>query len=193
MHHNIVAKLFVPGRGRRNREEVDHIDGNPWNNAAANLQWVTHAQNMQLAAVRRELQDVKRRRFDGVKNAPPEEGEEWKTFVITRAMASLDARLAEHVRYNTGWQISSTGRVCDTRGFTRRPEPLASGYRRVMIQISDEGKRCGFMVSRLVGFLFLGRRMKGKTQIDHQNRDRGDDKKENLRWATPAQNRANRG
>ena len=33
----------------------------------------------------------------------------------------------------------------------------------------------------------------GKTQIDHWDGDRGNDRVGNLRWATPAQNRRNQG
>jgi hypothetical protein len=189
--HHIVAELFLPGRGRSNRQQVDHIDGNPWNNAAANLQWVTGKENVQLAVVRRKQQDVKRSRFLGDKDAPPEEGEKWKPFVITRAMASLDARLAEHVRYDTGWQISNTGRVRDTGGYIRRPKPKESGYRKVKIMI--KGKLIEFKVSRLVGFLFLDKPRAGHVWIDHKDQNKGNDRVGNLRWATPAQNRRNRG
>jgi hypothetical protein len=192
--HHIVAELFLPGRRRRNQVEVDHIDGDRSNNAAANLQWVSHAQNMQLAAVRRKQQDVKLRHFLGDKDESDEEDEEWKPFVITQAMARLDTRLAKHVGYDTGWQISNTGRVQDTRGFRRRPtRPNEEGYRTVVIKISDEDKGCRFFVSRLVGWLFLGRRRAGKTQIDHIDQNCGNDRWTNLRWATPAQNRRNRG
>ena len=151
----------------------------------------TRAQNMQLAAVRRKQQDVKRSRNVGDKDAPPEEDEEWKPFVVTRAMANLDTRLRGHVRYDTGWQISNTGRVQDTQGYKKRPTPEPSGYRKVTINI--EGEVGHFLVSRLVGWLFLGTRRAGKTQIDHWDGDRGNDRVGNLRWATPAQNRRNQG
>ena len=189
--HHIVAELFLPGRKRRNQVEVDHIDGDPSNNAATNLQWVSHAQNMQLAAARRKQQDVKQSQNFGDKDAPPEEDEEWTPFVITQAMANLDARLRGHVRYDTGWQISNTGRVQDTRGYIKRPTPEPSGYRKVTINI--EGEVGHFLVSRLVGWLFLGRRRTEKTQIDHIDKNKGNDRVGNLRWATPAQNRRNQG
>ena len=193
--HRIVAELFVPGRGARGRggrrNQVDHIDGDRSNNAAVNLQWVTHKENMQLAAARREQQDVKLTRFLGTKDESDEEDEEWEPFVITQAMANLDARLRGHVRYDTGWQISNTGRVQDTRGYIKRPTPEPSGYRKVTINI--EGEVGHFLVSRLVGWLFLGRRRTEKTQIDHIDKNKGNDRVGNLRWATPAQNRRNQG
>ena len=194
--HCIVAELFVPqgGRGRHHGTEVDHIDGNRSNNAAVNLQWVTHAQNMQLAAVRRKQQGTQRPRNWGVKKPRKKKGEEWKWFVITQAMANLDTRLAQHVGYNTRWKISSFGRVRDTLGYIRRPNPNEAGYRKVNIKISDEGnKRCFFRLARLVGFLFLRKPRMDRTQIDHIDQNKGNDRKDNLRWATPEEQRANRG
>lgn len=43
--HRLVAKAFIPNPG--NKPEVNHIDCDPSNNAVNNLEWVTHAENMQ--------------------------------------------------------------------------------------------------------------------------------------------------
>lgn len=42
--HRLVAQAFLPNPN--NFPEVDHIDDNPKNNKASNLQWVTRQQNM---------------------------------------------------------------------------------------------------------------------------------------------------
>ena len=42
--HRLVAQAFIPNP--MNLNEVDHIDGNPSNNIASNLRWVTHRENM---------------------------------------------------------------------------------------------------------------------------------------------------
>ena len=43
--HRMVAELFVPNVD--GKPEVDHIDGNPYNNRADNLRWVTSSENKQ--------------------------------------------------------------------------------------------------------------------------------------------------
>lgn len=47
--HQLVARAFIPNPD--GLSEVDHIDGQPGNNARANLEWVTHAENMRRAAL----------------------------------------------------------------------------------------------------------------------------------------------
>lgn len=42
--HRMVAKAFCPNPN--NKPHVNHIDGNPSNNVARNLEWCTHAENM---------------------------------------------------------------------------------------------------------------------------------------------------
>lgn len=48
--HRLVAMLYVPNPG--NKSDVDHIDNDRSNNNYTNLQWVTHAENIQLAYTR---------------------------------------------------------------------------------------------------------------------------------------------
>jgi DNA polymerase elongation subunit (family B) len=41
--HQLVARVFI--RPPKEGEEINHIDCNPSNNHAENLEWVTHAEN----------------------------------------------------------------------------------------------------------------------------------------------------
>ncbi len=43
--HHLVAEVFL-GPKPSDQHEVAHKDGNPANNAASNLRWATHAENM---------------------------------------------------------------------------------------------------------------------------------------------------
>lgn len=45
--HRLVAETFIPNED--NKEQVNHIDGDPQNNTIINLEWVTNAENTQHA------------------------------------------------------------------------------------------------------------------------------------------------
>ena len=49
--HRLVAAAFIPNP--ENLPEVDHRDGDPENNGALNLRWVTHKDNLREAVIRR--------------------------------------------------------------------------------------------------------------------------------------------
>ena len=48
--HRLVAMAYIPNP--ENKSDVDHMDNNKSNNHVSNLQWVTHAENIQLSFTR---------------------------------------------------------------------------------------------------------------------------------------------
>jgi hypothetical protein len=56
--HRIVGIAFVEGKSK-DRKEIDHIDGNPKNNHASNLRWVTHAENLSNPLTKAKLRPYK--------------------------------------------------------------------------------------------------------------------------------------
>lgn len=55
--HRLVASAFIPNP--ENRRTVDHLDGDPENNAVENLEWVSYSENL-----RRAYRNGRRRRGD---------------------------------------------------------------------------------------------------------------------------------
>ena len=47
MIHRMVAEAFIPLPDNENKYEVDHKDDNVINNVVENLQWLTHAENLE--------------------------------------------------------------------------------------------------------------------------------------------------
>merc|ERR1712032_184121 len=45
MGHRIVARTFIGPQPDSERQDVNHIDGNPGNNRVCNLQWVSRSEN----------------------------------------------------------------------------------------------------------------------------------------------------
>lgn len=89
------------------------------------------------------------------------------------------------------YEVSDGGHVRNKRtGKILRPFiDLLQDYPRVNLFLSD-GTHCRKMVHTLVMEAFRGPKPKGY-EIDHINCDRADNRLENLRYVTPAENRAN--
>lgn len=89
-----------------------------------------------------------------------------------------------------GWpyEVSSLGNIRNARGQLLKPKSQ-KGYRRVTLCRPD--KRQDHMINRLVATTFL-RPPQGSEEADHINRNRSDDRLENIRWLSVAANRANR-
>ena len=82
-----------------------------------------------------------------------------------------------------GWQVSSHGRVCDTRGQASYGHLQPTGYYRVKISGNS------FLVHRLVAFAFLGPLPDDLTwQVHHRDGNKANNRLDNLEYVTPSQN-----
>lgn len=103
-----------------------------------------------------------------------------------------------------GWyQISSLGRVkrLKRRFVIRNKEVIKEqekilipsidnkGYENVVVSNGKDKKH--YKVHRLVAEHFLDANTENKPQVDHINRDKRDNRVENLRWATNSENQMN--
>lgn len=94
------------------------------------------------------------------------------------------------------YEVSNFGNIRSNRGLLK-PGLDTDGYRQVNLYRKDGGGFRGHgrytrKVYRLVMESF-GVEPNGKTEIDHINRNRQDDRLENLRWVTSQENNCNRG
>jgi hypothetical protein len=98
------------------------------------------------------------------------------------------------------YEVSNLGRVrsvtrvsrngngpCTKRGCLMKQSRNSAGY--LAVQLSRDGVRVSKTVSSLIGAAFLG----AAEEVDHRNRQRDDNRLENLRPATTRQNAANTG
>jgi len=96
------------------------------------------------------------------------------------------------VPYKHGPSVSNFGRIQNARGLRYFPTGCHGGYARFVVSKSPTRVPVG--VHRLVHILFndpLLKEYKSGDTVDHQDRQRGHNRKDNLRWASMSDQRTN--
>lgn len=88
-----------------------------------------------------------------------------------------------------GYSVSDLGRVRNASERILRPWPVGGGY--LLVRLYRDGIATAFPVNRLVLRVFVGQATDGM-HAAHNNGVRDDNRLSNLRWATPADNNADK-
>ena len=109
--HRVIAEAFdLPGRTAE-RDEINHIDGNPSNNHLSNLEWVSRSEN-----IRQSYATNKQRRNGGAHISKPIEirrcgSDCWVRFAsMSEAARALSLKLSSVSRWAQGKQKRVRGR-----------------------------------------------------------------------------------
>ena len=213
--HQLVAQAFLPRP--KDKNIVNHIDGNKFNNHVSNLEWTDLQGNCQ-HAVDKGLTKITKRRV----NQYDLEGNLIETHDTIRG-ASFDcevdagaiAKVCKGRRKTAGgfvWEFADENpnekkidltdfvQIKDFPNYMINKESViySKPYKKIMkqqtnndgylgIQLSNKGKRKSFLVHRLVALHFI-KQEKGKDYVNHKNGNKKDNSSDNLEWVTNSEN-----
>lgn len=85
------------------------------------------------------------------------------------------------------YAASSCGRIYSIRsGRFLSPVEQITGY--LMVTLSQDGNKRGFLVHRLIAMAFFGLPNEDTLQVNHKNGNKTDNRASNLEWMTPQEN-----
>jgi len=191
--HRLVAIAFL-GEPPDGKNQVNHIDRNPANNAVENLEWCDLDYNIQYRDIGKPLVDIKK--------ATPKE----RTYTHTpkqqrvckqRVKTSVYPNFTPIELANEEWRtipqcpvyaISNLGRIKRvSHNRLLNPYQNSNGYAVTNLTYGTYYK--GIQIHRLVAQLFLGDSPSLNAHVNHINFNTLDNRVTNLEWVTPLENK----
>lgn len=183
----IIANTFKPCPYNVNKGLIIHLDSNMTNNNVNNLEWISSLDNVEKTWEKRrkngttgagKKHSIKRKNEKIVGNDDLK-----KKLHINEKIVVLDGIIYPYAISNMGiLRNLNTNHV--SNGYKN-----ASGY--IIYSLNLNGKQVRLLAHRLVALTYFGCPEPGKKFVDHINGIRDDNRVENLRWVSSAENRKN--
>lgn len=203
--------------------DIDHIDEDKYNNKISNLQKLTRKQHAKKTNNRNNSKAAKSMSKTVIRYKIDENGDKYdvKEYIsLTNAAKDMNGSIGniwaciknkQKISYGYKWkygkqpdlpgeiwktiddkkfkgvQFSNKGRITTKTGLKTFGTTNKSGYYTIQIN------RNNYKVHRLICLAFLGPAPTEKHTVDHLDRNRGNNKIENLRWATQKEQMSNTG
>lgn len=90
-------------------------------------------------------------------------------------------------RFSLNYEVSNLGRVRNVNGYVRKAtRNKKNGYFYVTLSVGNKGRNC--TVHRLVALAFIGPPPEGKTDVNHKDSNRTNNRLDNLEWMSRKEN-----